>query len=234
MTALKQPRWRCAAILMLAGMAAIASPAYATRPGEWHGHPGHEWHDTRYHHDHFYPARGVFIDVLPAHAVVSVHSGVRFFFSGGVWYRADGPRYVVVAPPVGVVIPVLPPYYSTVYVRGVPYYYANDTYYVNNGGGYMVVDPPPPNVVVEQPPVAPPPPGNAPAQTAAADQVFVYPRQGQSADQQAADRYACHQWAVSQVGVDPTVNGSVLSAQKSADYHRALAACLDGRGYTVR
>jgi hypothetical protein len=95
----------------------------------------------------------------------------------------------------------------------------------------MVVDPPPQNMVVEQPPVAQPPP---PAQTAATDQVFVYPRQNQTADQQAADRYACHQWAVSQTGIDPTVNGTSVPPQKRTDYQRALAACLDGRGYTVR
>jgi len=55
-----------------------------------------------------------------------------------------------------------------------------------------------------------------------------------TAEQQAADRYACHQWAVSQAGVDPTTNAVTISGQKRADYQRALGACLDGRGYTVR
>src|SRR5690349_14617094 len=61
------------------------------------------------------------------------------------------------------------------------------------------------------------PPTPAPSTTASADSVFVYPRQGQSAEQQAADRYACHQWAVSQVGTDPTT-GAGLPPQKRADY----------------
>jgi hypothetical protein len=238
MAMLKQaPRGWYAALLLVAEMAAVAGPVYATRPGdhERHDHyPGREWHDNRYHHDHYYPSRGLFIDVLPPHAVVTVHGGLRLFFSGGVWYRPEGPRFVVVAPPPGVVVPVLPPYYSTVYVRGAPYYYANDVYYVPSGSGYMVVDPPPQNIVVEQPPVAQPPPPPPPAQTAATDQVFVYPRQGQTSEQQAADRYACHQWAVSQTGIDPTVNAATVPPQKRTDYQRALAACLDGRGYTVR
>ncbi len=209
--------------------AALTGSAWATRPGEheWRGEHRHEWHDSRYHHDRYYPSRGVFVDVLPPHVVVTAHRGVRFYFSGGVWYRNDGPRYVVVAPPLGLFVPALPPYYTTVYVRGVPYYYANDVYYVANGQGYVVVDPPPANIVVEQPPAPP-------VQSAAADQLFVYPRQGQSPEQTAADRYACHQWAVSQTGTDPTAGGASLSSQKRADYQRALGACLDGRGYTVR
>jgi hypothetical protein len=35
-------------------------------------------------------------------------------------------------------------------------------------------------------------------------QQFVYPAKGQSADQQRKDEAACHQWAVSQTGVDPS------------------------------
>jgi hypothetical protein len=225
------PRRGLAAVVVLAGWAAVSAPSYATRPGEheWRGehHSSREWHDNRYHHDHYYPARGVFIDVLPPHPFIAVHGGLRFFFAGGVWYRPEGPRFLVVAPPPGLVIPALPPYYTTVYVRGVPYYYANDVYYVPSGQGYMVAGPPPQDVVVEQPP-------SPPVQAASADQPFVYPRQGQSAEQQAADRYACHQWAVSQTGSDPTLNGAGVSSQKRADYQRALGACLDGRGYTVK
>ena len=231
--------------LIVCGLAltAAAAPALATHPGEHHGRDGHdgpgrEWHDNRYHHDRYYPSRGVFIDILPPHPFVTIHRGARFFFSAGVWYRQDGPRFVVVAPPPGLVVPALPPYYTTLYVRGAPYYYANDVYYAPAQGGYMVVDPPPANVVIEQGPALPaPPPGqpaSPPAQTAASDQVFVYPRQGQTAEQQAADRYACHQWAVSQVGADPSTNPAGLSPAKRTDYQRALGACLDGRGYTVR
>src|SRR4029077_137875 len=106
-------------------------------------------------------------------------------------------RFVVVAPPLGVRIQVLPPFYSTVWVGSVPYYYAHDVYYVQNPHGYLVVDPPPSNIVMEQPPgnaIIPPPP--ATLAQAPPEQVFIYPRQGQSERQQAADRYECHRWAV--------------------------------------
>ncbi len=35
-------------------------------------------------------------------------------------------------------------------------------------------------------------------------QPFAYPNGGQSQEQQASDRFQCHQWAVSQTGFDPT------------------------------
>jgi len=39
---------------------------------------------------------------------------------------------------------------------------------------------------------------------ALAQQLIVYPSQGQSQDQQDKDRYECHTWAVQQSGFDPT------------------------------
>lgn len=61
---------------------------------------------------------------------------------------------------------------------------------------------------------------------------------GWSRAAQADDRYSCHQWAVSQTGFDPTQPpGGAPEAQKvekRADYQRAMGACLDGRGYTVK
>lgn len=33
--------------------------------------------------------------------------------------------------------------------------------------------------------------------------LMIYPKQGQSADQQSGDRYDCHTWAVQQSGFDP-------------------------------
>jgi hypothetical protein len=68
--------------------------------------------------------------------------------------------------------------------------------------------------------------------------MFVYPRLGQSEKQQADDRYACHRWAAEQTGFDPTKPQDETAErrrlEKRADYQRAMAACLDGRGYTVK
>ncbi len=140
------------------------------------------------------------------------------------------------------------------------------------------------------------------ASPAAAQEMFIFPQQGQDQAQQDADRGACHVWAVNQSGFDPTMarttpppsgeatqggvlrggargaaGGAVIGAitgnagrgaaigaaggglvggmrrndQRSrqsqdqrnwqaqqdaqrSNYQRALVACLEGKGYTVR
>ncbi len=191
-------------------------------------------YDARFGHDHFYPDRGFAVHDLPRDRFAVTRGGDRFFYSRGVWYAPRGGAYVVVTPPPGVFIPALPPFYSTVWFGGIPYYYANDTYYLWNTqqNQYEVVAPPP--SAADAPADAPPPPAPSPA----TQQMFVYPRNGQSQDQQAKDQYECHTWAVSQTGFDPTASGGQVPPDqygpRSADYSRALGACLTGRGYSVQ
>ena len=116
-----------------------------------HGHGGHTprqapyaaHYDTQYNHNHYYTTRGVEVAAVPGRPYVVAHGGAHYYYSGGVWYAPRGPTFVVVGPPVGVFVPVLPPFYTTVWFGGVPYYYANDAYYAYSGPqGYEVVDPP--------------------------------------------------------------------------------------------
>lgn len=183
--------------------------------------------DDRYHHGHFYPQRGAIVRVLPAGYRPYWFHGVRYYFVGGIWYAPAPGGFVVVQPPAGVVVSVLPPYYTTVWLGGMPYYYADDIYYrwdpiVN---GYEVVEPPPD---ADRPGTAP---------SAPTENFYIYPKSGQSPQQQAADRYECHSWATQQTGFDPTqAGGSVPPPErnaKRAQYRRAMAACLEGRGYSV-
>jgi hypothetical protein len=213
-----------AAILMTMSMGlAHADPPHRGDRGGPRGH-----YDTRYHHNHYYPSRGYVVRTLPARRIV-VHDHYRrpFYYSSGVWYAPRGPRFVVVAPPIGVFVPVLPYAYSTIYVRGLPYYYANDTYYVwrERERSYEVVSPPDDGQ-------------SASTSAPASDEIFVYPKNGQSAEQTAKDRYECHRWAASETGFDPTQAGGGVPAEQNGDkrddYHRAMAACLEGRGYSVK
>jgi hypothetical protein len=189
--------------------------------------------DGRYHHDRYYPQRGVAVTALPRGYRDVPYGHDRFFVHGGVWYRPYGPRFVVVAPPLGVVIPFLPDFYTTVWFGGVPYYYANETYYVWNreARGYAVTQPP-----ADADASAPLEAG--PGASGAGDDFFMYPRNNQSAEDQARDRFECHQWAVTQTGFDPAeAGGGVPPAQnnsKRSDYRRAITACLEARQYSVR
>mgnify|MGYP001618472903 FL=1 len=126
-------------------------------------------------------------------------------------------------PPVGIVVPVLPPFYTTIWVGGLPYYYAGGVHYMwrPEPRGYIVTQAPPESEVSEQP-----------------DRLFAYPMKGQSEEQQATDRYQCHQWAADQTGFDPTQPGVTVPepqrALKRAEYQRAMKACLEARGYSVQ
>ena len=85
-------------------------------------------------------------------------------------------------------------------------------------------------------PGGPPPSANGPPP--AEEDMFIYPQSGQSPEQQADDRYECHAWATQQTGFDPTQAGGGVAPEqtvaKGADYRRAMRACLEGRGYSVR
>jgi Family of unknown function (DUF6515) len=133
------------------------------------------------------------------------------WYYGGWWY------------PWAATVAFLPFYYQTMWIGGYPYYYADGIYYAPIEGGYMVVNPP--QGAVNQ----------VPPSTPSVEQLFIYPRKGQSEKQQADDRYQCHRWAVGQTGYDPTQPaGAVQSVQKRSDYQRAMSACLDARGYTAK
>ena len=242
----KQKSWIAAA----AGLLVFSSGGALAQQPE-HGHGGHTpreaaysvHYDNRYSHNHYYTTRGVEVAAVPGRPYVVAHGGEHFYYTGGVWYAPRGPRYVVVAPPVGVFVPVLPPFYTTVWFGGAPYYYSNQAYYVYGGPqGYEVVQPPgDPGSAVQGPqgpayPGAPPPaPGDAHPE---GEDIYVYPQQGQSPDQQANDRYDCHKWASSQTGFDPTQAGGGVAPDQTVargeEYRRAIRACLEGRGYSVR
>src|SRR5207248_776733 len=75
----------------------------------------HWVYDDRFHHNRYYPARGYAVDLLPPGNVAITFRGAPFWYHSGVWYQRSGPRYVVVQPPLGVIVPALPPGYTVVY-----------------------------------------------------------------------------------------------------------------------
>jgi hypothetical protein len=138
------------------------------------------------------------------------------YWRGGVWF--------------GGFVAALPLYYDSFWWGGVPYYYADDTYYVWSGAAnqYQIVPPPGETAPADD---------GADAQPSSSPDLVVYPNNGQSSEQQSKDRYECYHWAANQSGFDPTQpnGGQGATAPTNRDgYMRAEAACLEGRGYTVK
>ena len=146
------------------------------------------------------------------------------YWHGGYWRGGFWPG-AYYGPGFAWFLPILPAAYATYWWGGIPYYYANDVYYTWNPGydGYVATDPPP---VADQSGAETPAPAPAVAgpDAAGSAQVFMYPKNGQSPEQQSTDRRECQQWAASQVGA---------GGENAPDYRRALVACVEGRGYSA-
>jgi hypothetical protein len=161
----------------------------------------------------------------------------RPYWGGGYWHGGYWPRaYYGWSYPW--FLGVLPAVYATYWWGGIPYYYANDVYYTWNTGqnGYVVTDPPPIDNGSSDSSsgdggYASADPGSNSIASGSPD-VYAYPKSGQSDEQQSTDRYECHKWAVAQSGFDPTHTSQ--ASGNSADYRRAMTACLDGRGYSAK
>jgi hypothetical protein len=150
----------------------------------------------------------------PAAARTSVGIGVN------IGYPAYGSVYPAL--PLGAV--------SVGWHRGHRYWYNGGVWYRPWGRRWVVAAPPlsvmvpvapvvlaaePPAVVQAPPPVVVPAPKPDP---------IIYPRNGQDANRTEFDRQECNRWATTQPSA--VADASV--------FQRAVEACMDGRGYSMR
>jgi Family of unknown function (DUF6515) len=177
---------------------------------------------TRQNHAlHRYHPVGHKLRVLPAGYYSLLVAGVAFYYHSGVYYRRNGPDYIVVNAPIGAVLHTLPIGYRMIHIGGHPYYYANGVYYLWDQINHTYV-------VAERPAV-----GTPDVATETKDEshdIFVYPAAGQNQEQTSRDRYECYLWSVEQSGYDPSKGDS----GNFSNYRRAMQACLEGRNYTVK
>jgi len=177
--------------------------------------------------------------------------GYRPVWGGGYWHGAFWPAaYYGWSYPL--FLGFLPAVYSTYWWGGIPYYYVNNVYYTWDAAdnGYVASDPPPVadegaysddvNAAAAAGPdadaAAPGPDAQAAPPASSTDLgIIAYPRNGQSEQQQSTDKFECHSWAKGQSNFDPTSQASSnASAAARSAYGRAMSACLEARGYTVR
>ena len=171
--------------------------------------------DHRYHLDRYYPKRGLVVAALPAGSVAVDYRSGNIFFHAGAWFKRDGTRFVVITPPLGVVVPMLPTDYATIRRAGTPYYYADGVFYAAASSVGFTVSAPPLDATRALPfePAAPVFPA-IPAGTGA---------RPKTAEQTEADRTGCTTWARAQP----------LASSDDTMFQAAFDACMQGRGYAV-
>jgi hypothetical protein len=81
---------------------------------------------------------------LPRGTIGINYADVSYRYHDGIWLEPRGPAFVVVAPPIGIVVPTLPTFSTILAQGGATYLYANDTYYRPRPDldGYEVVNEP--------------------------------------------------------------------------------------------
>jgi hypothetical protein len=200
------------------------------RPGYNGGHPN----DTRWpgrpdgHGNGWGPGPqhrpGYVVDRFPDRNYRVPYRGQDYFFSGGYWYRPQGPRYIVVAPPYGIRVRYLPDYAREVWVGSALFFLAAGSYYTYEASTqqYEVVEPP-----TAVPAPQPAPQGNG-------YDVVAYPANGQSQQQIDQDGYDCYRWAVQQSGFDPRTVTYAPAPAVVQTYRQAQGNCLSSRGYQVQ
>ncbi|MGY2290164.1 DUF6515 family protein [Pseudomonas sp. SDO528_S397] len=167
---------------------------------------------------------GYLVDRFPDRNYRVPYRGQDYFFSGGYWYRPQGPRYIVVTPPYGIRVHYLPDYAREVWVGSALFFLAAGAYYTyeESSQQYVVVEPP---TAAPAPPAAPQ--GNG-------YDVIAYPANGQSPAQVQQDGYDCYRWAVQQSGFDPRAVTYAPAPAVVQTYRQAQGNCLTSRGYQVQ
>lgn len=161
---------------------------------------------------------GHVIDRFPNRNYRVPYRGQDYFYSGGYWYRPQGPRYVVVRPPRGIRVSYLPDYAREVWIGGTLLFLAAGAYYAyqESTRDYIVVEPP-----VQPQPVS------------SGYDVVAYPANGQSPEEVSQDGYECYRWAVEQSGFDPRAITYQPAPSVVQVYRQAQGNCLSSRGYQV-
>lgn len=182
---------------------------------------------------------GQVITALPSGTRSVPYGGHDYFYGSGIWMLpAAGGRYVVALPPPGPVVAELPAGYQSYWVGPDLYFYANGVTYIRElTGGYRVVS--------AQAGAAPAAANQGTQDTDEAaprrvrkvskgkvDGLYVYPARKQGKAQTRADRQACIAWGREEADYDPATDAE--DEQAFEDFQRAVSACLEARGYTVR
>ena len=85
-----------------------------------------------------YPKHGTVVTTIHKPKVI-IHKNARFHFANGVWYKAQGRKYVVCAAPLGIKVRHLPRGNKVVHINGRKLYKYKGVWYKKKGRGFVVV-----------------------------------------------------------------------------------------------
>lgn len=189
-----------------------------------HDHARYRDRDYARYRDHEYDRRDyryLYRHRFDGYIPLTFH-GRQYFYNDGDYYRFTGLGFSLVDDDdIGVYLYSLPFGYRTLYFGGYPYFYVNHHYYIRDHMRHVYVQVDDPDQTVED--------NDSNGDSSAYHKLMVYPKKGQSAEQEKQDEYECYLWAVKQVGFDPGMG----QPGNLHDYQRAKSACLEGRGYSV-
>lgn len=96
------------------------------------------------YHNNRYPSRPtVSIFARLPFGAVSVTFGSRYYhYYRGAYYRPYNRGYIIVQPPIGIIVPDLPVGYTRIIIGSNPYYRYGGVYYAPYGNRYKVVEEP--------------------------------------------------------------------------------------------
>jgi Family of unknown function (DUF6515) len=207
-------------ILILSVVSLMASIGIAAGPHHNSGHnQKHQKHVS--HNSKKFHKPGHRVTVLPK-GYVRLSLGNHFFhYHGGVFFSSRGGGFVVVAAPVGARVKYLPSGYTRIVVGHRHYFHINATYFL--------WEPATKNYVVVEKPADE---GVAATHLSQTQTLIIYPKQGQSDTQRATDKAHCELWAANETATDKTL--TLEQRLVKPNYYRAMVACLEGQGYSVK
>jgi hypothetical protein len=125
------------------------------RPARYYSYPAKPL--VRYKRHHYVPLPyhrrpGYVIKRLPSLSLTIAVGGLVFYYHDHLFYRHYSHGYVVVAPPVGALIPTLPMGYVVIHRYGRYYYVYENSYYIwdDDVVAYRVVEAPYEDVVIDE------------------------------------------------------------------------------------
>jgi len=79
---------------------------------------------------------------MPAGHVRILSGKKHYYYHRGLFYRKTRSGFLLVSPPIGVTVPMLPEGCSAVFSRGRKYFYHEDAFYRKSPSGYIVITEP--------------------------------------------------------------------------------------------